>query len=130
MTFKLYDYLNAKGKNEFKEWCEKLEKSHLIKLNEKLDKLILYGEGLIPNLLSDTPVPGIKKIRVRGNVQLRPLLCRGPVHITEEFTLLMGAKEIGGKWSPADAPKTAKIKKQDVIDDPVRRRRDHENVKK
>lgn len=128
MLFTLYDYVNAQGKNEFKEWTENLQKTQRAKLNEKLDKLIKHGDELFPNMLTGTETPGILKLRIKGNVQLRPLLCKGPVDIDSEYTLLMGAKEIGGKWSPKNAPSTANDKKCEVVADPGNRRKKHERV--
>lgn len=128
MLFVIYDFVNAQGENEFKRWTEGLQKKERAKLNQKLDMLERHGPGLAPNLLSDTPTRGIKKLKVKGSVQLRPLLCEGPVDNHSEYTLLMGAKEIGDKWSPADAPNTASGKKDVVIADPVNRRIKHERV--
>lgn len=128
MPFQLYDYVNHHGQNEFKDWTENLQKPHRAKLNEKLDKLALYGDTLYPHMLTDTDIPGIQKLRSKGNVQLRPLLCRGPVKIKHEYTLLMGAKEVGSKWQPKEAPSLAKGKKNEVIGDPSNRRTEHETV--
>jgi hypothetical protein len=128
MPFKLFDYVNPQGENEFKEWTQSLQKPQRAKLNEKLDKLALYGDALYPELLTGSPVAGISKLRIRGNVQLRPLLCNGPVDIKTEYTLLKGAKEVGDKWVPTDAPKTANANKKLVIQEPAYRRMDHERI--
>lgn len=128
MIYRLFDYVNPEGINEFKAWTEGLEKVQRAKLNERLDKLEHHGDVLIPQVLSPTHVAGILKLRIHGNVQLRPLLCRGPVDVRHEFTILMGAKEIGDKWSPKGAPEIAEIKKNDVKANPSMRRRDHERV--
>lgn len=128
MPYLIFDYVNHQGQNEFKEWTSGLEKPQRAKLNEKLDKLELYGDTLHPEMLTGTGVAGIKKIRTKGNVQLRPLLCNGPINVKNEYTLLMGAKEIGNKWVPRNAPTLAKTKKQEVIDDPINRRIRHERV--
>ena len=128
MLFAIYDYVNAQGKNEFKEWTEELQKAQRARLNEKLDKLEKHGDELFPNILTGTGTAGILKLRVKGNVQLRPLLCKGPVDVSSEYTLLMGAKEIGEKWAPKDAPNRANDKKGEVVADPDRRRIKHERV--
>lgn len=128
MPFLIYDYVNLHGQNEFKTWTDGLEKPQRGKLDEKIDKLALYGDQLYPEMLTGTGVPGIQKLRGRGNVQLRPLLCTGPINIKKEFTLLMGAKEVGNKWEPKGAPSIAKIKKEEVIKDPMNRRTEHEKV--
>lgn len=128
MPYSIFDYVNHQGQNEFKDWTTGLEKPQRIKLNEKLDKLMLYGDALHPEMLTGTSVAGIKKLRVKGNVQLRPLLCNGPINVEKEYTLLMGAKEIGSKWVPKSAPTLANTKKQAVINDPNDRRIKHERV--
>jgi hypothetical protein len=128
MLFDLFDYVNANGVNEFKKWTQDLQKPQRAKLNEKLDKLAQHGDDLHPNMLTDTSVPGIQKLRVKGNVQLRPLLCKGPVNIHSEYTLLMGAKEVGDKWLPKNAPTTADGKKSAVVANSTKRRKLHERV--
>ena len=122
MPFKIYHYVNNQGCDEFSLWENNLQSIQRGKLKEKIDKLRLYGNDLYPHLLTDTGISGIQKLRIRGNVQLRPLLCRGPIEILEEYTLLMGAKEVGGKWKPKDAPVVADERKQDVINNPTERR--------
>jgi len=128
MPFLIYDYVNDHNQNEIKDWTSGLEKPQRGKLNEKLDKLALYGDELHPEMLTGTGVPGIKKLRGRGNVQLRPLLCNGPVNVKQEYTLLKGAKEVGNKWEPKGAPSTAKRNKEEVIKGPIKRRTKHERV--
>lgn len=128
MPYILYDYVNPNGENEIKSWAEGLQKIQRAKFNEKLDKLKQHGDDLHPHMLTDTGTPGIKKLRIKGNVQLRPLLCNGPINIDKEYTLLMGAKEIGGKWVPKEAPSIANSKKQIAIADPNTRRKTHERI--
>lgn len=128
MSYLLYDYLAANGDNEFYAWVVNIEVTQRAKLNQKLDALKLHGEELFPEVLTNSGVPGILKLRVRGNVQLRPLLCRGPINVRSEFTLLMGATEKGDRWKPKDAPKMALDRKHWVIKDPDGRRIEHERV--
>lgn len=128
MPFQIYDFVNSDGLNEFREWTSDLQKPQRAKLNEKIDKLMLYGDLLHPEMLTGTSIAGIKKLRCRGKVQLRPLLCNGPINIFLEYTMLMGAKEIGDKWVPKGAPSSANNKKTEVINDPINRRIEHEEV--
>lgn len=128
MPYQIYDFVNSAGLNEFREWTSGLQIPQRAKLNEKIDKLMLYGDLLHPEMLSGTSVAGIKKLRCRGKVQLRPLLCNGPINIFLEYTMLMGAKEVGNKWVPKGAPSTANNKKTEVINDPINRRIEHEEV--
>lgn len=127
MRFKIFDFVNKKGVNEFKEWSENLQKSQRAKLNEKIDKLALYGDELMPQLLTDSGENGIKKLRITvQNVQLRPLLCNGPINNETEYTFLMGAKEIGGEWEPKNARETARKNMDEIIANPDKRRTKHE----
>lgn len=125
--YKLFDYVNERGVNEIKAWTETLEKKERAKLNSKLDMLEDSGMELIPNILTGTPTAGILKIRAGGNVQLRPLLCAGPINNKEEFTFLMGAKEKQDKFEPKNADKTAAKRKEDILKD-TNRRTTHERV--
>lgn len=122
MAFLLYDYRNGLGLNQIKIWISSLEKKERVKLDQKLDMLHMHGGDLFPNTLSATNEPGILKLRIHGNVQLRPLLCRGPVQIDKEFTLLLGAKEVGSVLRPKNAEQTAVLRKGEVTLDPANRR--------
>lgn len=129
MPFKLYDYLDDGDRNLFKAWTEALQKPARAKLNVKLDLLMAQGRELFPELLTNTPTTGILKLRIKaGNVQLRPMLCEGPVNTEKEYTLLMGATERDGKFSPLNADKTADKRKSRVKADPENRRVKHERV--
>ncbi|MHB9085672.1 MAG: hypothetical protein ACYC2V_04505 [Thiobacillus sp.] len=112
----------------FKDWTQGLQKKELAKLNAKLDMLEMHGADLFPNTLSGTNTAGIQKLRVHGKVQLRPLLCLGPIDVDAEFTLLMGATERDSKLVPEDADKTADAHKNSVLADSNNRRKKHERV--
>ncbi len=127
MTFNLFDYLDANGENVFASWTRDLQKQQQAKMNAKIDMLELYGETLVPHVLTDTPVPGIRKLRVKGNVQLRPLLCRGPHDVANEYTFLMGATERDSQYNPSSAPETADARRAAVAQD-KRRRCKHERI--
>lgn len=127
MTFKLFNYISVNGENEFKAWTEKLEKIQRAKLNERMNFLYLHGEDLHPHTLTDTRVRGILKLRIQGNVKLRPLLCRGPINAKIEYTLLKGAKEIGSNWDPKKAPQIAAELKAIILGDHTRRV-EHESI--
>lgn len=126
----LYDFLNDDGTNDISAWTRTLAKKQQAKLYERLDKLELYGEDLFPDSLSPTKVNGVLKLKCKGNVQLRPMVCRGPINLVlgKEYTLLHGAKEVGSKLVPADAPAKASQRKDQVVADPDKRRRTHEKV--
>ncbi len=122
MPFLLYDYLNAHGESEIQPWIEKLQKKERAKLEEKLDALHLNGEELRPQTLTGTNERSILKLRVQGGVKLRLLLCRGPMDPKAEYTLLIGAKEVGSVLQPKGAEKTAAARRAEVIKDSKRRK--------
>jgi hypothetical protein len=128
MSFRLFDYVNIQGKNEIKSWTEGLQKTERAKLNARLDMLMQHGEDLFPDILTGTPTPGILKLRVKGKVQLRPMLCRGPVNCGEEYTLLIGVIEKDFQFVPPKADQIADERKSQVKQQPKNRRCDHERV--
>lgn len=119
--FALFDYTDTNGINVIKAWTLKLEKTQRAKLNAKLDMLAMLGSELIPHVLTDTPTPGIQKLRVKGNVQLRPMLCKGPINNENEFTLLIGATERDSRFVPDKADEKANDRKKIIIENPNRR---------
>lgn len=128
MAFLLYDYLSGRGFNEIEAWTEALQTRERAKLNQRLDMLEHKGEELFPQILCGTKVAGVMKLRVHGPVQLRPLLCRGPAVGEKAYTLLIGAKEVGSKYSPRNAESTAASRKSEVANDLANRRANHERV--
>lgn len=123
----IYDYVDSQGQNLMREWSGRLQRVELAKLNMKIDSLELYGGDLIPGVVSPTGVASIFKLRVRGKVQLRPLLCEGPGRGEHAFTFLLGAKEIAWAYDPPDALALAVALRNDLIRHPDRRRI-HERV--
>jgi hypothetical protein len=124
--YALYDYVHPVEGNLVKTWSEGLQKKERAKLNMKLDALELHGPELIPNLLSPTGTPNIFKLKVRGQVQLRPMLCEGPGQ-ERAYTLLLGSKEIGDEYEPLNAPHKAADIRNDLLAHPERRV-EHERV--
>jgi len=126
--FTLYDYVDAFGRNSFKEWTKTLQKDELAKLNQKLD--MLRREPELPPQLLAGPLEGkpIYKLRINGRVALRPMLCKGPISNNSEFTLLMGAAERDRVLIPEDAIDQAADRRTEVIANPKRRRTPHERV--
>lgn len=128
MPFLLYDFVSQNGINEIKAWTKTLQSTQRGKLRARLDMLQTHGEGLFPEILTGTDTPGILKLRIKGNVQLRPMLCRGPIEVDKEYTLLMGAIEVGGNLKPTNADATANSRKNKIKCDPEHRRIKHERV--
>ena len=129
-TWNLYDYVDVNGVNQFKKWCQGQQKPNLAKINHKLDMLERTGMGLLPSILAGPFGPGkhIYKLKIKGRVALRPMLCKGPVNPDTEFTLLLGVEERDGELVPKGAPEIAEALRQQVLHDPSHRRCPHEHV--
>jgi hypothetical protein len=125
--WKLYDYHSDREVNEIARWTRGLAKRQRIGLKSKLDSLAQFGMDLLPQMLTGTGVPHIYKLRVRGNVELRPMLCRGPFNNDEEFTILLGAIEVNWELEPRNAAELAARIREEIIRDP-RRRVKHERI--
>jgi hypothetical protein len=69
----------------------------------------------------------IYKLRVHGDVMMRPMLCRGPHRIEREYTVLLGAIEKDRKLRPTDWKTTAAQHREIVHQQPARRC-EHERV--
>lgn len=121
----LYEFLDARGKGIIEVWLEeaRIQKKARIVLQQKLDLLAVAGPDLPAQLLAGPFDSHLYKLRINAQgVQLRPILCRGPIDRNAEFTLLLGAVERGGRWVPRDAPRRATENRQIVLDHPERRR--------
>jgi len=77
---------------------------------------------MAPKLLAGTKSRNIKKLQIKGRLQLRPLLCRGPINMDqEEYTFLLGAIERNSKYEPRDAIKKAVTNRTNLLADNSRR---------
>ena len=123
----LFDYVDPEDGNLIKQWSAQLQKKERAKLNNRLDALTIHGPHLIPGILSPTGLPSIFKLKIHGQVQLRPLLCEGPGRGEEAFTLLLGAFEVSDDYVPMGAPLIASRMREFLVKD-MRRRVVHERV--
>ena len=123
----IYDYVHPVEGNLMKVWSEGLQKKERARLNSKVDALALHGAELIPGILSPTGVANIFKLKIKGQVQLRPMVCEGPGRAEAAFTFLLGAKEISSEYDPRNAPDTAAGIRNDLLAHPDRRI-EHERV--
>jgi len=121
MVYALFDYIDTRGRNDFKKWTESLQKPQRAKLKNRVDQLAREGSNLFPEMLTGTDVPGVLKLRISGNVQLRPMLCKGPIDTDTEFTFLLGAIEVQGKLQPKKAAQIANDRKKEILDEHKRK---------
>lgn len=125
MTWAIYEYIDERGKGAVESWIrrDRLQKQAIALLDQKLMLLASSGPDLAPGLLARLG-GGFLKLKVRAmGVQLRPLLCEGPIANDTEFTILIGAVERDGKLQPHDARDRAEEFRRIIVADPSRRRR-------
>lgn len=126
---KVYEWLDERGNGEVSDWG--LDSEPQAKLDGKIDKLVIAEvdprtkkSNLPQDLLSGPGFDGhqyIYKLKGRGKVQLRPMVCLGPF-ADDEWTILHRAVERGNKLIPADAAASAERRRQILCKDRLRRR--------
>jgi hypothetical protein len=112
----IFDYLDDTGVNVITEWLSELQKPERARMDRKIDALHLNGSNLSSDLLSDSSDKNIKKIRVNGRVALRLFLCRGPIDVQSEFTLLIGVIEKDRKVPTNTVPQAVERRKRVIAD--------------
>jgi hypothetical protein len=124
MSWNIYEFLVRPKVGVIEVWLRqaRIQKKAKTLLNQKLDLLEMHGPNLPPELLAG-PIDGhIYKLRIRvQRVQLRPLLCRGPLQNNSEFTLLCGATERDDELVPTNVVQQAEQHRQIILSDPQRR---------
>ncbi len=98
-----------------------LQKKSLAKLHRKLEILEQTGPDFAPGLLKGTKAPHIDKIKIEGRVSYAVLVCRGPISMQEELTLLLAAQEHDRKLPPG-SEQSAEDRRLEVRDKPLERR--------
>jgi len=127
--WELYDYVDHRGRNVIAEWIDSLQQRDQALMDEKLLVLEEIGpdQALQTRLLagplrnSRRKITSIYKIHAKGTVQLRPMLCKGPINNDVELTLLVGAIEKGRELVPANAVDTAEDRRGEILQNPNRR---------
>jgi len=106
MAWAIFDAIDTSGLSNLVAWVakEKIAKRDIGQLNQKIDMLEQHGPDLPPKLLAGPIkskrnkklVSHIYKLIIHGDRMLRPMLCKGPIDLPTEFTMLLGAIEVGG----------------------------------
>ena len=122
--YALWDFRSERGENVILRWVreDRLTKRARAALNQKLDRLsqLEFDLAVQTKFLAGPIYKRIYKLVVKADIQLRPLLCRGPHNVEREYTLLLGAVEVGDKL-PNGAKEKAEENRQVVIKNPNRR---------
>lgn len=89
---RIWDYVDHRGENAILKWArdKRLSKRDRAILNQKIRRLAQMDFDLaINSKLPAGPVhEHIYKLRAKGSVQLRPMLCRGPLENETEYVVL------------------------------------------
>lgn len=126
---KIYEWIDGAGRGVITDW--ELQVAQQAKLDEKLQMLRRaevdrVGRVTLPqSLLVGPNVYGQKwiyKLRVQGNVALRPMLALGPLDRETEWTILARAVERDRRTEPANAAELAETRRQEIQTNPTRRR--------
>ncbi len=128
----LWNFLDNRGKNVIKAWGTAQTKRDRGMLNQRFDRLVQVDFGLaIGSKLLAGPIYGhVYKMQIHGDVQLRPILCKGPIKNDDEYTLLLGAVERDSRLVPASAKQDAENNRTAVLASPLTRRTAHERIPK
>src|ERR1039457_828561 len=122
--YTLYDFLDHRLNNGILQWVrdEKITVRDRAALNQKIRRLaqMEYELAIQTKLLAGPIFKHIYKLKVHGNVMLRPMLCRGPIYNAEEYTFLVGSVETGDKL-PVGCKEKAESNRLVVLNDPNRR---------
>ncbi len=104
-----------------------LQQAQLAKLDERLDR-IEELESLDQARIAGYVFPfdkELKKMKISGDVALRPILVLGPFDKEHELTFLVLAREKNRRLEPSKRTVAQKARErlQDILDDRRRRRR-------
>src|ERR1035437_1690944 len=128
--YTLYDFLDHRLNNVILQWVrdEKITVRDRAALNQKIRRLAQmdYELAIQTKLLAGPIHKHVYKLVIHGDVMLRPMLCRGPIDNELEYTLLLGAVEVGGKL-PLGAKEQAEANRETILTDKSRRC-DHERI--
>jgi hypothetical protein len=107
MVWNIFDAIDKNDDSNIVVWIlkERITKRDIGQLNQKIDMLERNGPDLPPKLLAGPIkskrnkklVSHIYKLIIHGDRMLRPMLCKGPIDVPNEFTMLVGAIEVGEK---------------------------------
>ena len=88
MIWNIYDFTDANGESAIQGWAIDLGLSSRMRgrFDLKVDMLVKNGPNLSPQLLAGTKDGRIKKLKIKGDIQLRPHLCIGPIENDKEYT--------------------------------------------
>ena len=127
---KVYEWLDDRGKGEITDW-PRLQSAQQARLDQKIDMLVnaevdpKTRKANLPQTLLAGPNFGgqqhIYKLKGKGNVAMRPMVCLGPFG-DDEWTILHRAVERDNVLIPADAADRAEARRMILKVNRLRRR--------
>jgi hypothetical protein len=128
--WRIYEFLDVRGNSVIGNWLieNAISERDRGQLVMKMDLLARVGPELPPKLLAG-PIKSKKnprmqshiyKLIIHGDRMLRPMLCKGPIDLDHEYTMLLGAIEVNFQLD-TDAEE-AEENRRLIIADPSRRR--------
>lgn len=130
MSWRVFDYCDLRDRNVFDDWLTCLDGSNRARIMSKLQAIHTYGGSGLPNMITDTTEPRIKELVLNTKqMALRVFLCRGPVDVRTEITLLGGGREKDVKYvttKPHITPNIAETYRQELFLNPSLRRKPHD----
>ena len=106
MNRTIWEFLANGKEHVMRNWMHenKISVGERAKLDHALHRLRTLDRELLSHKLLAPLGDRILKLRLRcENRELRPMLCRGPVGDPLDYTLLLGAMEVGDRLVPHDA---------------------------
>jgi hypothetical protein len=125
MMWTIWEAIDRRGVGVLTDARRRLQKRLRAKLDQKLNMLEQNGANLSTGLLGGPGVGGqrhIYELKIMGRVALRPLLCKGPIKMGDEWTFLFWAVERDNQMCPEDAPSRAEAVRLQIVSDPTKRR--------
>jgi hypothetical protein len=125
MPWNVFDYRDNRNRNVIREWLRTAGKVLAGKADAKIRMLHQFGPHCPKGMLADSSDPHIDKLRILGKDNTRILVCKGPVNVGTEYTLLSAQPEKDRRL-PKGALEQARERRAEVIADPTNRREIHE----
>lgn len=121
-VWQIYDHIDARGHNVIEDWLDSLNPKARAKVHAKFIALRQYGGTLPTTMLSDTDVPRIKKLRSRGRINWRILVCKGPINEGSEFTAIDAVQEKDNEMPAGSTARAARMRLEIEASPQIRRK--------
>jgi hypothetical protein len=125
VSWVIYQYRDARGGWPIGDWYDQMNDRETARFDWCIWALSQNGPEEFGDSWCVLQRGGIRKVKIkggRGTRQLRLMICKGPVNMRTELTLLLPAVEKDGKLDPENAVDRAIERMNEVKADPNGRR--------